>query len=208
MPRSSRCSRRRSRTCKRAGAIDRRSRARRPRSNPPGPGRRNVRRLQVRHQPLPGGAGRPRAGAQPRGDHPVATVSIPRCSAASQQAQEGTENGPDTPACKAESAYRAQVRAAVLKTMDGRDAGRVRLSDVEQPAAAHRRPEHAARRQQPVLLADDRLSRHQRADGLHARNTLPAGITFFGRAWDEATLIGLAYAYEQATHHRHAPLMK
>ena len=31
---------------------------------------------------------------------------------------------------------------------------------------------------------------------------LPAGITFFGRAWSEPTLIKLAYAYEQATHHR------
>ena len=30
-------------------------------------------------------------------------------------------------------------------------------------------------------------------------------MTFFGRAWDEATLIRLAYAYEQATHHRHPP---
>jgi amidase len=30
-------------------------------------------------------------------------------------------------------------------------------------------------------------------------------MTFFGRAWDEDTLIKLAYAYEQATHHRHAP---
>ena len=35
--------------------------------------------------------------------------------------------------------------------------------------------------------------------------TLPAGITFFGRAWDEATLIKLAYAYEQATKHRRPP---
>ena len=34
---------------------------------------------------------------------------------------------------------------------------------------------------------------------------LPAGLTFFGRAWAEATLIKLAYSYEQATHHRHAP---
>jgi Asp-tRNA(Asn)/Glu-tRNA(Gln) amidotransferase A subunit family amidase len=34
---------------------------------------------------------------------------------------------------------------------------------------------------------------------------LPAGITFFGRAWAEATLIKYAYAYEQATHHRRAP---
>ena len=34
---------------------------------------------------------------------------------------------------------------------------------------------------------------------------LPVGISFFGRAWSEATLIKLAYAYEQATKHRRAP---
>ena len=31
---------------------------------------------------------------------------------------------------------------------------------------------------------------------------LPVGISFFGRAWSEPTLIKLAYAYEQATKHR------
>jgi amidase len=39
-------------------------------------------------------------------------------------------------------------------------------------------------------------------------NRLPAGITFFGRAWDEATLIKLAYGYEQATKHRRAPVLR
>jgi amidase len=34
---------------------------------------------------------------------------------------------------------------------------------------------------------------------------LPIGISFFGRAWSEATLIKLAYAYEQATKHRRPP---
>ena len=34
---------------------------------------------------------------------------------------------------------------------------------------------------------------------------LPVGISFFGRAWSEATLIKLAYAYEQATKHRKPP---
>jgi Asp-tRNA(Asn)/Glu-tRNA(Gln) amidotransferase A subunit family amidase len=34
---------------------------------------------------------------------------------------------------------------------------------------------------------------------------LPAGITFFGRAWSEGTLITLAYEYELATKHRRAP---
>ncbi|MGA9838330.1 MAG: amidase family protein, partial [Gemmatimonadaceae bacterium] len=34
---------------------------------------------------------------------------------------------------------------------------------------------------------------------------LPAGLQFFGRAWDERTLITLAYGYEQATHRRRPP---
>jgi amidase len=34
---------------------------------------------------------------------------------------------------------------------------------------------------------------------------LPVGLSFFGRAWSEATLIKLAYAFEQATRHRKPP---
>jgi amidase len=34
---------------------------------------------------------------------------------------------------------------------------------------------------------------------------LPVGLSFFGRAWSEPTLIKLAYAFEQATKHRKAP---
>ena len=34
---------------------------------------------------------------------------------------------------------------------------------------------------------------------------LPVGISFFGRAWSESTLIKLAYAFEQATKHRKPP---
>ncbi len=36
-------------------------------------------------------------------------------------------------------------------------------------------------------------------------HNLPVGISFFGRAYSESTLIKLAYAYEQATKHRRAP---
>jgi amidase len=34
---------------------------------------------------------------------------------------------------------------------------------------------------------------------------LPVGLSFIGRAWSEVRLIGLAYAFEQATHHRQPP---
>lgn len=36
-------------------------------------------------------------------------------------------------------------------------------------------------------------------------NTLPAGITFYGRAWSEGTLIRLTYGFEQTTRHRRPP---
>jgi Asp-tRNA(Asn)/Glu-tRNA(Gln) amidotransferase A subunit family amidase len=124
-----------------------------------------------------------------------------------QQAQDGSENGPDTEACKAESVYREQVRAAVLKTMEAE-----KLEAFVYPTWSN-----------PPRLIGDLNSPHgdnsqffSPTTGFPAitvpmgytRGTLPAGMTIFGRPWDEATLIGLAYAYEQATHHRHAPLMK
>ncbi|MEE8332641.1 MAG: amidase, partial [Alphaproteobacteria bacterium] len=36
-------------------------------------------------------------------------------------------------------------------------------------------------------------------------DNLPTGITFLGRPYDDANMIRLAYAYEQATHHRRPP---
>ena len=38
-------------------------------------------------------------------------------------------------------------------------------------------------------------------------DNLPAGIQFLGRMYDEATLIKLAYAYEQGTLHRKIPVL-
>jgi Asp-tRNA(Asn)/Glu-tRNA(Gln) amidotransferase A subunit family amidase len=121
-----------------------------------------------------------------------------------RQAQDGPENGPDTPACKAEAEYRDQFRAAVAKTMDD-----ARLDAFVYPTWSN----------PPRLIGDlntpagDNSQVFSPTTGWPAinvpmgytRGTLPAGMTFFGRAWSEATLIKFAYAYEQATHHRHQP---
>jgi amidase len=124
-----------------------------------------------------------------------------------EQAQEGTENGPDTPACKAESEYRGQVRAAVLKTMDAETLDAFVYPTWSNP---------------PRLIGDLNTPHGDNSQffspttgfpsinvpmGYTRDNRLPAGITFFGRAWDEGGLIALAYSYEQTTKHRRAPLV-
>jgi amidase len=123
-----------------------------------------------------------------------------------ERAQEGTDsNGPESVACKAEGDYRELFRAAVVKTMDAQ-----KLDAFIYPTWSN----------PPRLIGDlntphgDNSQVFSPTTGFPAINvpmgytrdgTLPAGMTFFGRPWDEATLIRLAYAYEQATHHRHPP---
>jgi Asp-tRNA(Asn)/Glu-tRNA(Gln) amidotransferase A subunit family amidase len=36
---------------------------------------------------------------------------------------------------------------------------------------------------------------------------LPFGLEFSARPWSDGQLLGYAYAWEQATHHRHAPVL-
>jgi Asp-tRNA(Asn)/Glu-tRNA(Gln) amidotransferase A subunit family amidase len=121
-----------------------------------------------------------------------------------EQANEGVENGPDTPACKAEVAYRDQVRRAVLKLMDAE-----KLDALVYPTWSN----------PPRLIGDlntphgDNSQFFSPTTGFpsvqvpmgYTRGVLPAGITFFGRAWSEPTLLRLAYSYEQATQHRRPP---
>jgi len=121
-----------------------------------------------------------------------------------QQAQDGPENGPDSPACKVEMEYREQVRAAVTKTADA-----LKLDAFVYPTWSN----------PPRLIGDlntphgDNSQFFSPTTGWPAinvpmgytRGVLPAGLTFVGRAWSEPTLIRLAYGYEQATRHRRAP---
>ena len=122
-----------------------------------------------------------------------------------EQSQEGGENGPETAACKAEAEYRAAVRAAVLNTMASE-----RIDAFVYPTWSN----------PPRLIGDLNTPHGDNSQffspttgfpsinvpmGYTRNNTLPAGVTFFGRAWDEPTLIAAAYAYEQATRHRRKP---
>lgn len=100
--------------------------------------------------------------------------------------------------------YREQVRAAVTKTMDAQ-----KIDAWVYPTWSN-----------PPRLIGDLESPHGDNNQVLAPWTgfpaitvpmgytygvLPAGLQFFGDAWSEPRLIALAYAYEQATRHRHPP---
>ena len=107
-------------------------------------------------------------GEEPRRDHPVAAVSPDRAAAPRTVTRGHRERSRHAGVPGRSRVPRAGARGGAQDHGRG-NAGRVRVSDVEQPATTDRRSEHAARRQQPVLLADDGLPVDQRADGLHAR---------------------------------------
>jgi Asp-tRNA(Asn)/Glu-tRNA(Gln) amidotransferase A subunit family amidase len=122
-----------------------------------------------------------------------------------EQAEAGPENGPDSPACEADRAYRDAVRAAVTSMMDA-----LKLDAFVYPTWSN-----------PPRLIGDLNTPHgdnsqffspttgfpaiQVPMGYTRGGRLPAGITFFGRAWSEPVLIRLAFGYEQATRHRRPP---
>jgi amidase len=92
------------------------------------------------------------------------------------------------------------------------------MADNRLDAIVHKSVEH-----QPTLIKDGIVPPYRSNRGVPTLNTflvyaasmtvpagfttdnLPVGITFFGRPYSEPTLLKLAYAYEQATHHRVPP---
>lgn len=109
------------------------------------------------------------------------------------------------PACQAGDVFRAKLRGGVIALMDS-----LHLDALVYPTWSN----------PPRLIGDlntpagDNSQLFSPSTGFPAitvpmgytrGDRLPAGLQFFGRAWSEATLIRLAYAYEQATHWRHAP---
>lgn len=125
-----------------------------------------------------------------------------------QSAAEATPEAPGSAACAAEAEYRKAYGAAITARMD-----ELTLDAYVYPTWSY----------PPRLIGDlntphgDNSQVFSPTSGFPAisvpmgytrDNRLPAGITFFGRAWDEPTLIRLAYAYEQATRHRREPVLR
>ena len=122
-----------------------------------------------------------------------------------EDADKAPQNGPGSAACQADESQRAGLREAVLKTM-----AQLKLDAFVYPTWSN----------PPRLIGDlntpggDNSQIFAPITGFPAVNVpmgysrggvLPVGMTFFGRPWADAGLIGYAYAYEQATKHRRPP---
>ncbi len=124
------------------------------------------------------------------------------------QAARGTPQGPESDACKADAAYRLAFGDAITKTMDA-----LKLDAYVYPTWSFPpRPLDSATQQagdnSQVFSPTSGFPAMNVPMGFTRDNTLPAGMTLLGRAWDEATLYRLAYAYEQATHRRKPPTLR
>ena len=122
-----------------------------------------------------------------------------------EQAEEGVVNGPETPACKAEMEYRQQVGAAVTRTMDAQKIDAWVYPTWSNPPRLIGDLNTPGGDNSQFFSPTTGFPAIQVPMGYTRGGRLPAGITFFGRAWSEAQLIKYAYAYEQATRHRRAP---
>ncbi|MFN8582980.1 MAG: amidase family protein [Gemmatimonadaceae bacterium] len=122
-----------------------------------------------------------------------------------EQGELATTPPDSTPGCLARDRFRASLRVSVLALMDS-----LKLDAFVYPTWSN-----------PPRLIGDLNTPHGDNSQLFSPSTgfpamtvpmgytrdgqLPAGMTFYGRPWDESTLIRLGFAYEQATHHRRAP---
>jgi amidase len=110
----------------------------------------------------------------------------------------------DDPVVRELEAHEIKMREAYLKAMDGQ-----RIDALIMPAASY-----------PPKLNGDRNTTPTGtttwiASGMHwpamivpmgyTGEDLPSGLQIIGRPWSDALLIEIAYAYEQATHHRRPP---
>jgi Asp-tRNA(Asn)/Glu-tRNA(Gln) amidotransferase A subunit family amidase len=129
----------------------------------------------------------------------------PSVEARLTQAQSAPPVSDTGAACSSRDGFRAKLRAAVLALLE-----RDRLDALVYPTWSN-----------PPRLIGDLNTPHGDNNQLFSPSTgfpaitvpmgwlrggvLPAGLQLFGRPWDEATLIRLGFAYEQATRHRRPP---
>jgi amidase len=99
----------------------------------------------------------------------------------------------ESPGCRSREEFREKLRAGVLKLMDA-----AQLDALVYPTCDNSQ----------LFAPSTGFPAITIPMGYTRGGTLPAGLQIFGRPWSEATLIRLAYAYEQGTRHRRPPALR
>ena len=133
----------------------------------------------------------------------LAPASVRRFEAARQPVPTGDAL---TEATRAFVASREAFRDVYVKLMDAED-----LDAIVYPANLARPHTHEGGEQryggEPGTCEDSAMTGLPQVTlpGGFMGDRYPFGVSFLGRPWSDRRLLGLAYAYEQATHHRRPP---
>ena len=132
----------------------------------------------------------------------------PSIQARLESAEASNDVPGESAGCRSRDAFREQLRRAVLRLLDNRQLDALvyptwsnlprLIGDLNTPGGDNNQF-FAPSTGFPAITVPMGFTR---------RDTLPAGIQFFGRPWSESLLLRLAYAYEQGTHHRRPPALK
>jgi amidase len=113
-----------------------------------------------------------------------------------------------SPGCRSRDEFREKLRAAVLKLMDGLQLDALIYPTWSNPPRPIGDLNTPGGDNNQLFAPSTGFPAITVPMGYTRGDTLPAGLQLFGRAWSEAALIRLAYAYEQATHHRRPPALR
>jgi amidase len=122
-----------------------------------------------------------------------------------ESAQAADDVPGQTPGCRSRDEFRDSLRAAVLTLMDSGELDALVYPTWSNPPRLIGDLNTPAGDNNQLFSPSTGFPSITVPMGYTRGGTLPAGLQFFGRAWSEPTLIRLAYAYEQATHHRRPP---
>jgi len=125
-----------------------------------------------------------------------------------QQAAQSTPQGPESEACKADTAYREAFGAAITTVMDEQRLDALVYPTWSNPPRLIGELTSPAGDNSQVFSPTSGFPAVNVPMGYTRNGTLPIGVTLLGRAWDEARVFRLAYGYERATLHRHPPDLK
>jgi Asp-tRNA(Asn)/Glu-tRNA(Gln) amidotransferase A subunit family amidase len=110
----------------------------------------------------------------------------------------------ESPGCRARDEFRAGLRAAVVQAMDLASIDALIYPTWSNPPRLIGDLNTPHGNNSPFFSPSTGFPAITVPIG-YSRGVLPAGMTLFGRPWSEAVLIRLAFAFEQATHHRRPP---